>query len=139
MTTPRLRVEGACADLGRSEVVRRCQVLLSGGTADPDFIMTLGGPAAVRYVDDGQPDHQAYWLRVWGARGLLWVGPGDDDALRRALDDDHWRVRLMVCKVVARHRVGDLLDRVSALEVDPIERVRIAASRAAIRIVDTAS
>ena len=137
MTTPRRRVEGACVSLGRSEVVRRCHTLLTGRTSDPDFVITVGGPAAVRYFNDGQPDDQAYWLRVWGARGLLWAGPGEDTiVLRGALEDDHWRVREMACKVVARHCVGDLLDRVADLEADPIKRVRTAASRAAVNIVE---
>ena len=137
MTTPRLRVEGACCRLGRPEVIRRCCALLAGGTADPDFIITLGGPAAVRHLDDGQPAHQAYWLRVWGARGLLWAGVADDTSiLRNALHDDHWRVREMACKVVARHQVGDLLDSVSTLESDPMERVRAVATRAAAAIIE---
>jgi HEAT repeat protein len=80
---------------------------------------------------------QDYWLRVWAARGLLWAGPGDDiDALRSALADDSWRVREMTCKVVARHRVGDLLDDVVVLESDPVSRVRSAAVGAARRIVE---
>lgn len=82
------------------------------------------------------PAGQQYWLRVWAARGLLWAGPGDDiDVLRAALDDEHWRVREMTCKVVARHRVGGLLDDVAALAADPVPRVRAAAERAATSIV----
>jgi hypothetical protein len=62
----------------------------------------------------------------------LWTGPGKNIAvLREALADGHWRVREMACKVIARHEVGDLLDRVAALEADPVERVRAAAARAA--------
>lgn len=137
VTTPRIRVENACLRLGRSEVVRRCRTLLAGGSEDADFIITLGGPAAVRYLNDGQPGHQAYWLRVWGARGLLWAGPGEDiTGLRNALNDDHWRVREMVCKVVARHRIGNLLDSVAALESDPVKRVCAAAGRAAVAVVE---
>lgn len=136
VTTPRVRVAGACARLGRSEVVHRCNSLLAGGSADVEFVIILGGPAAARYFDDGQPEHQEYWLRVWGARGLLWAGPGVDTAiLRNALADEHWRVREMACKVVARHRVGGLLELVSDLEADPVKRVRTAASRAAMNIV----
>jgi HEAT repeats len=74
---------------------------------------------------------QLYWLRVWGARGLLWVW--DDSALgalRFALEDDAWRVREMAVKVVARHRLGDALASVAALQEDPVPRVRAAASRA---------
>jgi hypothetical protein len=138
VTTPQTRVAGACASLGRAEVVRRCTALLAGGSSDPDFIITLGGPAAIRYLNDGQPESQAYWLRVWAARGLLWAGPGEDlAALRAGLDDDHWRVREMVCTITARHRVGELLGQAAHLEeADPIKRVRAAASRAVTRIVE---
>jgi len=135
--SPRLRIQRACHQLGQPEVVRRCLNLLAGGPDDGDFIVTLGGAPAVRLLADGFPPGQAYWLRVWAARGLLWAGPGDDpDGLRAALADDHWRVREMACKVVARHRVGDLLGDVADLESDPVRRVRGAAARALIRIVD---
>jgi hypothetical protein len=77
------------------------------------------------------PKGQLYWLRVWGARGLLWVW--DDSALgalRVALADEAWRVREMAVKVVARHRVGDLLSTVAGLQDDPVPRVQTAANRA---------
>lgn len=136
--TPRLRVEQACAEFGRAEVVRRCLALLAGDEAGPQFIVTLGGSAARQLLSDGIPSAQAYWLRVWATRGLLWAGPGADaSALRPALIDEHWRVREMACKVVARHHIGDLLDEVAALESDPVPRVRTAAGRAAARIVAT--
>lgn len=138
--SPQLRIELACERLGRSEVVRRCVGLLAGDAEDPGFIVTLGGAHAHQLLNDAMPPGQDYWLRVWAARGLLWAGPGDDDSagsavLRGALGDDAWRVREMACKVVARHRVGDLLDDVAALRGDPIARVRSAAARAAARIV----
>jgi HEAT repeat protein len=118
-------------------VIRRCLGLLAGGSDDPQFIVTLGGDHARQLLDDGVPPGQAYWLRVWAARGLLWAGPGDDvDVLRSALADDAWRVRELTCKVIARHRVGDLLDEVAGLESDPVARVRSAAARAAALIVE---
>jgi hypothetical protein len=135
--TPRLRIEQACERLGRSEVVRRCVRLLAGGPADRQFVVTLGGAHALQLLDGGVPPGQDYWLRVWAARGLLWAGPGDDIAvLRAALADESWRVRELTCKVVARYRVGDLLDDAAALESDPVARVRAAAVRAATRIVE---
>lgn len=134
--TPRLRVQQACAVLGESEVVRRCCVLLTGRTDDTQLIVTLGGTPARLLLDEGIPPRQEYWLRVWAARGLLWAGPGEDVApLRSALRDEAWRVREMACKVIARHRVGDLLEEVAALESDPVARVRSAACRAAALIV----
>mgnify|MGYP006137620203 CR=1 FL=1 len=63
-----------------------------------------------RWVITGRPSGPHYWLRVWATRGLLWAW--DDIALETvgaALDDDAWRVREMAVKVVARHRLEDLL------------------------------
>ena len=135
--TPRARIEQACARLGKSAVVGRCLALLAGGDEESDFIATLGGPHAVRLLDDGIPSGQRYWLRVWAARGLLWTGPGEDvEVLRAALTDDAWRVREMACKVVARHRIGDLLPDVASRESDPVPRVRAAALRAVVHIVE---
>lgn len=133
--TPRLRVEAACSRLGRAEFIGRSRRLLAGGAEEPDFIVVLGGQPAVRLLGQGLPEHQAYWLRVWAARGLLWAGPGDAAGLGAALRDDAWRVREMICKVVARHGMGDLLDEVAELEGDPVKRVRIAASRAVRKLV----
>ena len=68
---------------------------------------------------------------MWGARGLLWAW--DDsalDVLTKALTDEHWRVREMAAKVVARHLLGDALPVVAALRDDPVQRVRTAADRA---------
>jgi HEAT repeat protein len=135
--TPQSRIERACDRFGRPTVVERCCGLLAGGSEDPRFISMLGGAPALRLLDEGAPSGQEYWLRVWAARGLLWAGPGDNTfVLRKALADGSWRVREMVCKVIARHRLGDLLNEVAALEVDPVARVRIAAVRASRRIVE---
>lgn len=135
--TPRDRVAQACGRLGTRVFIARCVDLLSGGDEDPSFVTTLGGLHAARLLDRGLPADQEYWLRVWAARGLLWAGPGDrSEVLRLALRDESWRVREMTCKVVARHRVGELLDDVARLESDEIPRVRRAAERAKVRIVD---
>ncbi|MGI8794112.1 MAG: HEAT repeat domain-containing protein [Acidimicrobiales bacterium] len=136
IATPGHRIEGACQELGRSDVIQRCLSLLAGGLEASDFIAMLGGAAGVRLLNEGMPEHQAYWLRVWAARGLLWAGPGEDAAvLRAALHDESWRVREMVCKVIARHRLGDLIGLVAELESDPVKRVRSAAFRAGVMIV----
>jgi hypothetical protein len=129
--TPRESIEAECARRGRQAVVDGCARLITGGEADPALIAALGGPAARGLLDAGLPKGQLYWLRVWGARGLLWVW--DDSALgalRFALEDEAWRVREMAVKVVARHRLGDTLASVAALQDDPVPRVRAAASRA---------
>lgn len=131
-------MRNACQRLGRPEVVSRCLGLLGGGTEDPDFLVMLGGVHALALLEREPPHDQQYWFRVWAARGLLWAGPGDDPArLRAALADTAWRVREMTCKVIARHRVGDLLaDVVQLEEDDAVPRVRAAAARASRRIVE---
>jgi hypothetical protein len=134
--TPRLRVEHACRRWGRDEVVRRCLALLAGEDDEPEFIAMLGGPPALQLLSAGVPQTQAYWVRVWAARGLLWAGVGDEvEPVRVALGDASWRVREMLCKVIARHALGDVLDDVAQLESDPVPRVRVAASRAVTTII----
>ena len=96
------------------------------------MLLALGGPATTKFLD-GRPHADLYWLRVWGIRGLLWAW--DDTALeavKRALEDEAWRVREMAAKVVARHLLGDALPAVSKLLDDPVPRVRASANRAVI-------
>ena len=135
MDTPRLRIEAACQRLGRDALIERCLALLAGGDESADFLMALGGTPAMHLLADGIPKDQAYWLRVWAARGLLWAGvDGDTARLQVGLRDEAWRVREMTCKVVARHCIDDLLEDVVPLELDRNARVRAAAKRAAERI-----
>jgi hypothetical protein len=136
--TPRVSIEAACRRRGREDVVDRCLQLLAGGDADDaDLLMALAGPGAPQLVDTTRTD--GYWLRVWGARGLLWAWDTSCDApltaaLRGALSDPHWRVREMALKVATRHLVADLLDDVLPLRDDPVPRVAGAARRAVVRL-----
>jgi hypothetical protein len=140
ISSVRVRVAAACERWGHDAVVRRCAVLLAGGgvgEVDTELVLVLGGEPARRLVAGGVPDHQRYWLRVWAARGLLWAGPPLPlDSLRASLQDEAWRVREMACKVVARHLVDDLFDDVVTLEADTVDRVRIAARRAAMCLAE---
>lgn len=117
--TPRESIEQECARRGKGAVVAGCMELLGGGDVDADLILALGGPPA-RWVVTGESPGPPYWLRVWATRGLLWVW--DDVALESveaALNDDAWRVREMALKVVARHRLEDLVLTVVDLQEDP--------------------
>jgi hypothetical protein len=128
--TPRQSIEAECARRGHAAVVAGCVGLVVGDDVDPDLVVALAGPGADKFLD-GRPHDDTYWLRVWGARGLLWAWDGSAlGAVRRALGDDAWRVREMAAKVVARHLVGDVLAEVAALRDDPVPRVRAAATRA---------
>lgn len=137
-TAPRQSIEAACERLGAPTVVRGCVALLGGGDAEPGLIEALAGPDQVRFLD--APADQRYWLRVWGARGLLWAlgtprapAPGSawiTDAVVEALGDEHWRVREMAAKVVARYRLDEAQPAIVTLLADETPRVRAAAARA---------
>jgi hypothetical protein len=138
--TPRQSVEIECARRGTAEVVAGCVALLQGEAVDDDFILALGGPGGHRVLDDGPAQRNEYWRRVWGARGLLhaWTDEAAG-AVVAALADEHWRVREMAAKVVAKRRIGSALDSVAVLRSDPVPRVRAAAERATVLLTAAAS
>lgn len=111
-----------------------CIDLLTGGRGDADLIVALGG-APARWAVTGDPPGPEYWLRVWAARGLLWVWDDSaSSAIIVALADDAWRVREMAAKVVRRHMVGDALAAVAECADDRVPRVRAAAERAVVHL-----
>jgi len=128
--TPKQSVEQECERRGRPAVVKGCVALLDGKPVDDELILALGGPPA-EWVRTGEPSGPDYWLRVWGARGLLYAW---DDSARaavlRALDDEAWRVRDMALKVVARQGIEEAVDQVGRLQDDSSARVRASAARA---------
>jgi len=86
-------------------VVAGCVELLAGRDADVGLVYVLGGPAADSVLGPHPRRDQRYWLRVWGARGLLYAW--DDsarDTVLAALADESWRVREMAApeRVAAR-------------------------------------
>jgi hypothetical protein len=99
--TPRQRIESECAARGHAAVVAGCVQLVLGGATDARLLSVLGGPSTPWALED---DSHRYWLRIWGARGLLWA----------------WE--------------PSALDAVIPLQEDPIPRVRTAARRAVVRI-----
>ncbi len=128
--TPRQSIEAECGRRGEQAVVAGCIRLLAGKSSDDELLLALGGPGATKFLD-GRTHTDLYWLRVWGARGLLWVW--DDSALtsiKSAMSDEAWRVREMAAKVVAKHLLGDALPQVAELRSDSVARVRAAAHRA---------
>jgi hypothetical protein len=128
--SPKQSVEQECHRRGLVTVVKGCTDLVNGKPVDDELILALGGPPA-EWVRTGEPSGPDYWLRVWGARGLLYAW---DDSARpavlHALDDPEWRVRDMALKVVARHGIEEAVDQVERLEDDPSARVRASAARA---------
>lgn len=107
----------------------------------------LGGAPRERYVDelrwltghdwqpgDGVLDHERwkdYWVRTWGARGLLHVWSDEATAaVLRGLGDGHYRPAEMCLKVAARHEVAGAGDGAARLAGHELARVRAQAMRA---------
>ena len=135
-TTPRKSVEAEVKRLGKAGVVAGCCALLAGDEGDPRLILALGGRPARWAAGFDEPPGPAYWLRVWAARGLLWVW--DDKAtptILAALDDEAWRVREMATRVVIRQDIRNALPKVRRLRKDPNARVRKAVERALVQLV----
>jgi len=129
--TPRQSVELECARRGESAVVTGCVALLRGQDVDDGLLFALGGPTASGVIHDSPRQRNQYWRRVWGARGLLYAWmPEAAGAIVAALSDEHWRVREMAAKVIAKRKIGDALHEVTTLREDPVPRVRSSAERA---------
>jgi len=138
--TPKQRIERECARRGQARLVCGCVALLRSQDVDDDLVIALGGPAARTILDSGPKPAYLYWLRVWGARGLLHAYTGQaEEAVTEALADEHWRVREMAAKVIARYRIGTALNAVAELRDDPVSRVRAAAERAVVLLTAAGS
>ncbi len=112
--TPQQRITAECARRGGQAFAAGCVALLYGRYAqvDDDLITALGGEHGKNVLDGFDGGKGGYWPRVWAARGLLHAWDDDaTDAIIHATKDEAWRVREMAGKVVARHRVGDALER----------------------------
>ena len=80
-----------------------------------------------------------YWVRTWGARGLLYVW--DDSAapaVVAGLDDEHWRPAEMCLKVSTKREIGEAGPRAAVLAVEgELPRVRVQALRTLGAVGDT--
>ncbi|QIG44103.1 HEAT repeat domain-containing protein [Nocardioides anomalus] len=127
----------ALADrLGTDRFVEVCSDLLEGAPRER-YVAELRGLTRLDRLPDPRSWHD-YWLRTWGARGLLHVW--DDratPAVRHGLGDEHWRPVEMCLKVVAAHDVAGAGDRAAALTAHERPRVRAQALRALAVVGDT--
>ena len=138
--TPREQVGSACSQLGDDAVVTGCLALLSGRPVSDQLLLEVAGPRARYVLDGGEGGPGGYWPRTWAARALLYVWqPRAADAVLAATADEHWRVREMALKVIARHRLDEALELLPALRADPVPRVRAAAARAEQRLTQAAT
>jgi hypothetical protein len=131
-------VAGLIADLaarlGVPRFVAVCTDLMSGADRE-EYVEELRGltghgwqPGDGVFDRDAWPD---YWVRSWGARGLLHVWDEvATDAVVRGLGDEHWRPAEMCLKVAAKHDVAGTGDGAAALASHQLARVRTQAMRA---------
>ncbi len=118
-------------------MVAGCINILNGSSIDEQLLDVLAGPAAGSVIEGAEGGLSGYWPRVWALRGLLYAWSDDAvPALMMSFSDQSWRVREMAARVVAKQIVGEALDDVVKLQDDPTPRVRAAASRAAVILVD---
>ena len=138
--TPRQSIEFECQRRSESQVVDDCLAILSRRPVNEETLVALAGPHALTVIGGGEGGVEGYWPRVWALRGLLYAWDETaTGAVIAASDDFHWRVREMSAKVVARRRLEDAHDAMVTLVDDEVERVRAAAERALIRLVQSAS
>lgn len=95
----------------------------------PEHILqTLGGPRATAFLTN--PSNH-YWMRAWAARALCHAWhPLAFEALIRALESPHWRVRMNATRALGLHAATDALEPLCERLRDPHWRVREAAARA---------
>lgn len=139
--TPAARAAAAARTLGHEEFASWCAAVLTGAI-DMMALASQSEPdprwlAAVAWTKWGPPTTwvergMAYWPRSWAARSLLhqWH-PGAEHAVITGLTDEHWRVREMCAKVVAKQELGAAADVCAQVAAhDQNTRARVAALRA---------
>jgi HEAT repeats len=127
--------------VGRERLVDVCCDLLAGAdrTSYVPELRYLTGHA----WESGDPTFDAsvwkdYWVRTWGARGLLhcWSDRATD-AVVAGLGDEHYRPAEMCLKVSAGHEVSGSGPGAAALTTHELARVRAAAARTLGVVGDT--
>ena len=127
--------------IGRDAFLETCLSLMRGADRElyVEELRSLTGhawnPGDSVFDPKSWPD---YWVRTWGARGLLHVwDERAAEAVVRGLADEHWRPAEMCLKIVARHEVDGAADDVVKLLSHPLPRVRKQALRAIAVVGDT--
>lgn len=126
------------AAVGRARFVDVCVDLLSGAdrASYVPELRYLAGSSREGFLD--RESWKDYWVRTWGARGLLYCW--DDragDAVVRGLGDEHYRPAEMCLKVSARHDVAGAGPGAAALTRHELARVRANAVRTLGVVGDT--
>jgi HEAT repeat protein len=128
--------------IGVDATVALCVDLLQGAdrTDHPDAMPYLTG---VVFDEDSPIYYPAqwkdYWVRTWGARGLLYVwSEAAAPAVVAGLHDEHWRPAEMCLKVSTKRELGEAGPRAAVLAVEgELPRVRVQALRTLGAVGDT--
>ncbi len=149
MAGPRPRVEELIAALaerlGTSSFVSVCTDLLGGAPREryaEELPWLTGHDLGARaVVGEGLLDTRRwgdFWVRSWGARGLLHVWHDSaSTAIADGLADEHHRPGEMCLKVVTRHDVAGTGDGAARWATHELARVRAHAMRALAVVGDT--
>jgi hypothetical protein len=127
--------------VGRERFVEICCDLLAGAdrtsyVAELRYLTGFDGQHRDRFLDESS--WKDYWVRTWGARGLLhcWSDRATG-AVVAGLGDDHYRPAEMCLKVSARHEVAGSGPGAAALTAHAMPRVRANAVRTLGVVGDT--
>lgn len=142
LAAPVPRLVGELAThVGEPRAVSSCVALLQGADREDHLAVLphLTGlslePGSPRRDPASWPD---YWVRTWGARGLLHVW--DESAspvVVAGLTDAHWRPAEMCLEVATRREVGGAGDGAASLSDHELPRVRAQAVRTLGAVGDT--
>jgi HEAT repeats len=136
-----VRIMELDAQVGRARLVEVCVDLLEGADRTA-YVPELRYLSGHEWSDDDPVRDPAvwkdYWVRTWGARGLLYCwGDGASAAVVAGLADEHYRPAEMCLKVSARHDVAGTGPGAALLTRHELPRVRVAAVRALGVVGDT--
>ncbi len=134
------RIRELDALVGRDRFVEICCDLL-GGAPRTSYASELRYLAGNAFGDGDVPDPASwkdYWIRTWGARGLLhcW-SDGATDAVVAGLGDEHYRPAEMCLKIAARYDVAGAGPGAARLARHDLPRVRVQAVRTLGHVGDT--
>lgn len=135
------QIVGLAARVGLARFVDVCTDLLAGAPRERYVDELRGLTGAAWEPGDRVFDRTSwgdFWVRSWGARGLLHVWHDDATAaIVAGLGDEHYRPAEMCLKVAARHEVAGSGDGAAALAGHDLPRVRAQALRCLAVVGDT--
>ncbi|HUY43501.1 MAG TPA: HEAT repeat domain-containing protein [Acidimicrobiales bacterium] len=128
--SPREAVNRLVASRGQSSVIDRCLEVLDAGEVDAEHLVGLSGQHVELVLSDRDGGVEGYWPLVWVLRALTYTW--DDAAAPHVIDalsHESWRVREMAQRVIRRQRSRGAFPAVTDLLLDPVKRVRDAATK----------